>query len=498
MKEGFRNYTFADFKKAIDGMVASRPNAFSDWEWGRRQQRIPKKIYTKEEVIKIIESGSLDAQIKLSRDFFRTDGLYRQIIIYYATLLLYQGIVIPETNPNSQVSSLSNDAIKKRYYRALDFVDENNLPVIFTHFAVRALRDGTYYGIIDVVDKNCLTVLDLPTMFCNTRFKDKYGNDIIEFDVRYFDTLDTNSRKRALKAYPNVISKWYRRYSNGAVSSAWVYVPTSIGVCFPFMDDGLPTLINTIPACMDFDKAKEQELKKDANQIKKILTQHIPHLNDGMLVFEPQEAEEMHNGLVKMLSESEDVSVATSYGDLDIKQSATSTPQTATSTLDRMLKTVYSQAGVSPLIFSSDSNMALPTAILNDMNMMLTLTRKFQIVITTKLNELYSNSNIHFKYEILPISLYNQKDYVDSAFKLASSGYSFLLPALGMGLSQKDLMSVKDLENDLMDLPNKLIPLQSAFTQSSNGTGEVGRPESEVKSEKTMENLESINNTGNG
>ena len=494
MKEEFRNYSLADFKKAMDGMVASRPNAFTDWEWGRRQERTPHKTYTKEEVERIIESGSIDAQIKLSRDFFKKDGFYRQIIIYYATLLLYQGMVIPETNPNSQVSNLSNNAIKKRYYNALDFVDANDLPTLFVHFSVRALRDGVYYGIMDVVDKTRLTVLDLPSRFCTTRFKDKYGNDIIEFDVRYFDTLDTNSKKRALKAYPQVISKWYRRYNNGATSSPWVYIPTGMGLCFPFMDDNFPTLLNIIPACMDFDKAAENELKKDNNAIKKIITQHIPHLNDGMLVFEPNEAEEMHKGLVGMMKESEDVAVATSYGDLDVKQSNTSTAATATSTLERMQKAIYAQGGVSPLIFSSDSNMALSTSILNDMAMMLTLARKYQNIISTKLNELFGNSNINFKYEILPISLYNQKDYVDSAFKLASSGYSFLLPALGMGLSQKDLMSVKDLENELMGLPEKLIPLQSSWTQS----GEVGRPEAEVKSEKTLENLQSMDNTGTG
>lgn len=498
MKEEFKNYSLADFKKSFKnmGMVAKNPAAYSDWVYGRRRESTPKRTYTKEEVEQILDSGSPEAQIKLSRDMFKTEGFYKQIIIYYATLLLYQGIVIPETNPNSKVT-LSTDAMKKRYFKALDYVDKNDLPVLFTHFAIRALRDGTYYGVLQEIDKDCLSVLDLPSMFCCTRFKDKYGNDIIEFDVRYFDTLDTDARKRALKAYPSVISRWYRRYKNQTVSSPWVYIPTGVGVCFPFMDDGLPVLLNVIPACMDLDEAAENELKKDADAIKKILTQHIPHLNDGMLVFEPPEAEAMHEGLVQMLKDSDDVAVATSYGDLDIKQSNTSTASTAQTTLDRMMKTVYAQAGVSPLVFSSDSNMALMTSILNDMNMMLILARKFEILITTKLNELFSNSNICFKYEILPVSLYNQKDYVDSAFKLASSGYSFLLPALGMGLSQKDLMSVKDLENELMDLPNKLIPLQNSYTNGGQ-PGEVGRPESEVKSEKTLQNLESMNNTGNG
>ena len=47
-----------------------------------------------------------------------------------------------------------------------------------------------------------------------------------------------------------------------------------------------------------------------------------------------------------------------------------------------------------------------------------------------------TNSNITFKYTILPITPYNAEKYADSAFKFANSGYSFLLPALALGLSQ--------------------------------------------------------------
>ena len=47
------------------------------------------------------------------------------------------------------------------------------------------------------------------------------------------------------------------------------------------------------------------EKKKDANEIKKILIQKIPHLADGTLLFEPVEAEEMHRGSVQMMKKNE-------------------------------------------------------------------------------------------------------------------------------------------------------------------------------------------------
>jgi hypothetical protein len=60
-----------------------------------------------------------------------------------------------------------------------------------------------------------------------------------------------------------------------------------------------------------------------------------------------------------------------------------------------------------------------------------------------------------------------------------------LIPSLALGITQKDLVNLKDLENKSLKLLEKLIPLSSAYTQ---GSGEVGRPalSNEEKSDKTI------------
>ena len=55
-------------------------------------------------------------------------------------------------------------------------------------------------------------------------------------------------------------------------------------------------------------------------------------------------------------------------------------------------------------------------------------------------------------------------DYITNTLKMASSGYSFLLPTIAAGLSQKDLMNVKTLENEVLKLGELLIPLESSYT----------------------------------
>ncbi len=63
-----------------------------------------------------------------------------------------------------------------------------------------------------------------------------------------------------------------------------------------------------------------------------------------------------------------------------------------------------------------------------------------------------------------------------------------------MGLNQKDIVNVKDLENDLLGLRERLIPLQTSYTESGSSTGNgAGRPSlpDDQKSDKTIRNIQS-------
>ena len=479
----------ATFKKAIDGMVAKNGKAWNE-SMGFSYYYRKVREYTKEEVEKIINSSSLLAQQQLSRDFFYKDGLYKRILIYYATLLKYVGILIP--NPIAG-NELSTPHILKRYNNALDYLEKVFLPDLYTNFSLRALIDGCYYGVIQEVSKTDFVVLDLPAEYCRSNFKDLHGNDIIEFNVTYFNTItDEKIRKQALRVYPKVISDYYYRYSKGQVASMWVKIPSDIGFCFPFFDDGRPIFLDLIPAVMDYDEAVDINRERDLEEIRKIIVQKIPHLQDGMLLFEPDEALEMHAGAVGMMKGNKNISVLTTYADVDAVVSKTSS-EASTNALEKSLQNVYSRASVSGQLFAPTGSQALNISITNDMALMMILANKYSRFTTFILNYLFANSNINFKYEILPVSWYNVTQYITDTFKLAQSGYSFLLPAIAAGLSQKDIINVKKLENTGLDMSKLLIPLESAYTQSANPVGRPSLP-LEEKSQKTIQNEESLDN----
>lgn len=486
-------FDLSSFKKAQEGMIAANDAAY-DNGWGAIGNRRRSKDYTLEEIERIINSDSIPEQQKLSRTFFYKGGHYKRILLHYATLLKYAGMVIPRP---SFGKSLSTTRIAKKYHKAVEFVEGISVETFFTNCALRTLIDGCYYGVIQTMDKDRLTVLELPARYCATRFKDTQGNDIIEFNLDYFDTFLTKREQKAiLRVYPKFISNAYEQYKGGKRSLKWVFIPADVGVCFPFFDNQ-PLFLSTIPSTILLDETIETERERDLEEIRKILVQKVPHLTSGDLLFEPDEAEVMHKGSVEMMGKNKNISVLTTYADVDAVVSKTASDASRNS-IEQMSQNVYQETGVSSQLFASTGSATLDTSLKNDLALMMYLAGKFANFITNTTNTLFSDRDISFKYQILPVSYYNEEKYIDRTFKMASSGYSFLYPAIAMGISQQDLGSIKDLENDVLNLAEKLKPLSSSYTQSAANSPGAPAKEQEDKAEKTIENEESMDNTTGG
>ena len=484
----FHNFSLDSFKKSQSAMIATSEAAHRGFPSGG-QWTSKTKTYTANEVEKILESGSLTELQRLSRNYFSKGGYYKQLVIYYATLLKYTGLLIP--NPTLG-KNLSTSHIQKRYFQAMDYVDKMNLPTLFVEWAQKALVDGCCYGIISKSDKSHFVVLTLPSLYCQTRFQDVEGNDIVEFDLSYFSTISNEDhRKAALEAFPDFVVKAYWRWRKGKLSSKWLLIPSDMGVCFPMMDSR-PFFVGVIPSIIQYEESVEIEQEREKEEIKKVLVQEIPHLTDGRLLFEPDEAAEMHAGAVGMVRNNKNTTVLTTYAKVDSITSKTASEKSSTA-LENMQQNIYSQAGVSGEIFAATGGNTTETSIKFDTAVMMHLANKFAKFITNVVNDNFANSNISFKYTILPVTYQNESKYIDANYKLANSGYSLVVPALAQGLSQKDLVNLKDLENDVLKLTEKLIPPKTSFT-STGEDSEGGRPEKDAdeKKDQTIKNEESI------
>ena len=393
-------FKLSSFRKAQEEMIAVN-NAAYDNGWGAIGGRRRSKDYTLEEIERIINSDSIPEQQRLSRTFFYKGGYYKRILLHYATLLKYVGVVIPRP---SFGKSLSTRRIAKRYHKAVEFVEGISVETFFTNCALRTLIDGCYYGVIKTMDRDRLTVLDLPARYCTTRFKDTQGNDIIEFNLDYFNTFFTErERKSILKVYPKFITDAYEQYKRGKRSLKWVFIPADVGVCFPFFDNR-PLFLSTIPSTILLEETIEIERERDLEEIRKILVQKIPHLASGDLLL--NQKKQRCTRFCRMMGKNKNISVLTTYADVDAVVSKTVSDASRNS-IEKMLQNVYQETGVSSQLFASTGSATLDTSLKNDLALMMYLAGKFANFVTNTLNTWFIDNDISFKYQIVPVSYYN-------------------------------------------------------------------------------------------
>ena len=162
-----------------------------------------------------------------------------------------------------------------------------------------------------------------------------------------------------------------------------------------------------MPAILKHETSVDNELDREKEEIRKIVVQKIPHIaSNGELVFEPDEAMEMHKGAVNMLSGNKNLSVLTTYADVDAIVSKTGA-DTVASAIEQTRQNIYSNAGVSPQIFAPTGSQALPTSIKKDIAIMMILADKYCIFISSIINSLFGNANVGFTYKILRVGIHN-------------------------------------------------------------------------------------------
>ena len=487
-----KSIDLSTFKKSITKMIATSENSYNG---GRSFAKgMSFSTYTREEVIEIIESGTPEQLKEVSLFYLYTSGFYRRFLIYYATLLKYVYLLIPHMKKDKKIE---DKKYYQKYEKALEFVQFLNLKTLSKHIAIRVLGEGAYYGVLRDYGNDGIVVQDLPAKHCRSRFKNQHNVDIVEFDVTYFDSIrDKSMRTEALKGFPKEIRSGYNAYKNRNTDK-WVMIEPGYGLYFTLVDER-PFFSSVIPAIVDFNDYRVLEKEKDSQDLKSLLIQRFP-IQDGELVFEPEEVEEFHRGAVGMLGNNKNTDVLTTFAEIKLEDME-SNRSVVTNNLEKIEKSIYSEAGVSKGLFAAEGNTALEKSITNDMSLMMILAEKIANWVKFLIESKFSDNQISFRMAALPISQYNESTVRQDSLSLAQSGYSFLIPMLTLDLEQSDLVDLKNLEINALQLNKVMIPLASSFTTSSGDPAnadpekdpkKVNELPDDKKSEKTIENLES-------
>ena len=418
--------------------------------------------------------------------------------------------------PYINSDSLKEERILDGFDKVLNHLDNFGVKKFCGDVALKVIRNGCFYGYI-IHQKDRDVVQELPPKYCRSRFSVN-GKPAVEFNLRFFDDMfkDTTQKMKMLKLFPDEFRKGYVLYKEGKLkpdfagdTAGWYLLDVDSVVKFNMNGEDFPIFISVIPAIIDLDAAQELDRKKMAQQLLKIIIQKMPIDKNGDLIFDVDEAQQLHNNAVRMLGKAIGLDVLTTFADVDVADMADKNTTTTTDELAKVERTVYNEAGISQMQFNTDGNIALEKSILNDEAAIYNLILQFE----SFLNGLISKFNtapkkIYYRVQILTTTIYNYKEMAKLYADQTKIGYSKMLPQIALGQSQSSILANAYFENDILDLINVFVPPMSSNTMSADALNKVsdkggnsgsndskgGRPTNESQgkevTDKTIQNKE--------
>lgn len=471
------------------------------------------RLADKKTILDAIDRNNYELMREISNYFYKTSGIYNRLCRYMAYMYRYDWMITPYINSDN----VKEDKVLDTFHKAITFLDNFEVKRYFGEVALKVIRNGCYYGYV-ISNGDKVQVQELSPNYCRSRFSVN-GRPAIEFNMKWFDDKfrDANSKMKMLKLFPKEFAKGYILYKEGKLppqfagdTSGWYLLSVNNTIKFNINGEDFPMLISVIPAIMDLDAAQELDRKKMAQKLLKIIIQKMPVDKNGDLVFDVDEAQELHNNAVRMLGKAIGIDVLTTFADVDVADMADKNTTTTVDELQKIERTVFNEAGISQMQFNTDGNIALEKSILNDEAAMYNLLIQFEAFLNDLLIPFNkSPKKIQLRAQILTTTIYNYKEMAKLYKEQTQLGYSKMLPQIALGQSQSSILANAYFENDILDLVNVFIPPLMSSTMngdtiqnltnrnktSDDEGSQGGRPEKadDEKSTKTIQNKESQN-----
>ena len=227
----------------------------------------------------------------------------------------------------------------------------------------------------------------------------------------------------------------------------------------------------------------------------KLLVQLIDIDKEGNPEIDLELASEFHKNLKAVAAKKNNVDAITT---LAKEINVLSLGETGDATKNyEFLQTYYDQfyddAGVSAELFNSTTAGTLAESQNRDLMFVYKLREQIAVWLNFFLGSICNKKvtkNTKFVFSYLDISYKNREEMIGSYIEGAQYGFSKIVPQVALGVKQRYIESLTTFENDILNLDEKLIPLQSSHTMSAksdngaNGETKTGNKEAQKASDK--------------
>lgn len=457
---------------------------------------------TNDQILEILDRFDLKETRKISRYFFLRNGTYARAVRYLSDLYRFDYYIYPDFDLDDTLNEAKQKKTLKLYNKVLAFFDNSDIQLMSRRWAIEVVLQGAYYGYIcdDVPDK--LVVQDLPIDYCRARFQYR-GQPLVEFNVKYFEdvTRDKELREKILLLFPKEFQVGWRKYENGKLKAedrgdqdGWIVLDKEKAFKFNFNDSDFPPLAQAIPAIINLEETQDLNKELLVQKLQKLLVQQFELDSQGHIPFQMNELQQLNQNAIDMVGEAVGINVLSTVAGVNMFDVSGDVESTADSQ-DGAENQVYNDMGISQNLFNTEGNTALEKSVAVDEAYVKPLLLQIEGFLNRVCQQNFDVKGLPFRVKMLHNSIFNYTDLSDKYKDLTKIGFSRFLPMLCFGHTQKEVISMAKLEQQIMQLDAYMLPPFSSNTMSSETWAQIKEIQKQVIGGATP-NVEAAVNVG--
>lgn len=405
----------------------------------------------------------------VSNVFYNTSPAYKEMIQYITNLPTFAYEVLQA----DVTKKINKTKFEKDYLDTITYLEKLNLDYELRKAYLIAMKEDTFFG-YEVDTEYSYFIIHLNADYCEITGQSSKGFEF-QFDFSYFDVYTD-----ILESYPEEFKQKYDQYK--LTGKKWIRLDSMNSICFKINDEleySLPPLSTTFQSIIDLDEYKAIKKARSKNDNFLALSHRIPVNDKGVdeFVVTPDTARFFNNVLDSLLPEG--VTVLTTP--LELEAIKTEKSKNDNDLVTEAYDNLFKDAGISQVLFNSGSSTSIGVnkSIIVDESMVFRFLKQIQKWINFKL--INRKTNYKFKVKMLEVTYQNQKDKFDLALKSAQSSLpNIMMTQAILGVSPAQTISKINIEQDILGITDKLRPLSSSYTQSSDSSGAPPKDDNEI------------------
>ena len=424
--------------------------------------------YRKEDINKWLENPSSNETklVEISCYFYNISQHYRRLCNHFGKMSELDYICMPYKLNDEK---LDTTKFKKAYKKTIDKLEVMNIKGEYEKVITTMFREDVFYG-YEYSTNDSFFIKKMPYKYCaiTSIIDGVYG---YQFDFSFFEKYP-----KKLKMYGEEFELKYALYKKDPKKYKWQDLDYKRAFALKLNNDVdfvMPPFCSLVPLIYDIEDVKQLDRSKKEMDNYKLLLMELKLDEEGNFIGDYEEAKKYYNMLSNVLPSNIGLGMSPwSIKDYTFERSGKTTE---VSDYANAQKDFWSNSGVNSSLYGEATTAsAINSSLSTDQVLVFSVHRMIERVINRMLKA--ESGEYKFKINILDVTIFNKKEYLDNLIKIATYGAPVKMAICSvLGYTPSDTYNMTILE-DVLDLVSKWKPLQSSNTQSGDSTNKGGRP----------------------